>query len=87
MPISKDVLPRTNCSRAPDEGMITEKDLKILWVSRTLTNIDFEYGKEVLNLERSNIEPEQKNDLKQQLLLSYRKRRAAYQALIESLRR
>lgn len=66
--------------------MITECDLKILWISRTLTNIDFRYSEDILNLDHSDLEIEQKNYIKAQLLMKYRERRAPYQKLLESLR-
>ena len=69
------------------EGMTTDDDLKILWVSRTLANIDFQYCEEMLTLERSTIEIEQKSYIKRQLLSKYRERRAPYQTLLEDLRR
>ncbi|PVE20914.1 hypothetical protein DC522_29610 [Microvirga sp. KLBC 81] len=79
-------LAQNDFSNASSERMITERDLKILWISRTLTNIDFQYGEEILNLDRSDLEIEQKNYIKAQLLLKYRERRAPYQELLESLR-
>ncbi|MXQ14269.1 hypothetical protein [Microvirga makkahensis] len=51
-----------------------------------MTNIDFQYGEEILNLERSNLEIEQKNYIKTQLLLKYRERREPYQKLLASLK-
>jgi len=66
--------------------MITEVDLKILWISRTLTDIDFQICEDLLDLERIDLELEQKNYIKAQLLLKYRERRAPYQTLLESLR-
>jgi hypothetical protein len=79
---------RHHCSRQPsNQGTISDKDLKILWVSRTLTNIDFQYCEDMLDLERSTIEVEQKSYIRRQLLSKYRERRAPYQALLESLRR
>ncbi|WP_256369935.1 hypothetical protein [Microvirga sp. KLBC 81] len=39
-----------------------------------------------MNLDRSDLEIEQKNYIKAQLLLKYRERRAPYQELLESLR-
>lgn len=78
-------LTQKDMGKSSPERMITERDLKILWISRTLTNIDFQYGEEILNLERSNLEIEQKNYIKTQLLFKYRERRAPYQKLLESL--
>ncbi|MGO4523522.1 hypothetical protein AB4097_01525 [Microvirga sp. 2MCAF35] len=67
-------------------GAITDNDLKILWVTRTLTNIDFQYGEDILNLSHSNIDAEQKRYIEAELLLKYRERREPYQKLLESLR-
>ena len=60
MPISKEVLVRSDCNQPYPGGMLSDNDLKILWVSRTLTNIDFQYGEELLGLERSEIEVERR---------------------------
>jgi hypothetical protein len=86
MPVSKDILGRKPPTQPSSERMLTETDLKILWISRTLTNIDFQYGEDVLNLDLSDIEIEQRNYIKKQLLLKYQQRRAPYQTLLESLR-
>jgi hypothetical protein len=82
MPVNTDQRPM----REPHGGMITEKDLKILWVARTLTNIDFQYGEEILSLNHSGIDAEQKQYIEKQLLLKYRERREPYQKLLETLR-
>ena len=85
MPVTKP-LTQQLLTNEPQRGMITENDLKILWVARTLTNIDFQYGEDILNLDRSGIESEQKQYIEKQLLLKYRERREPYQRLLESLR-
>jgi hypothetical protein len=86
VPVNNDPLAHPCLAGDPHEGMITENDLKILWVARTLTNIDFQYGEDILNLDRSGIEAEQKQYIEKQLLLKYRERREPYQRLLESLR-
>ncbi|MBO1904764.1 hypothetical protein KHP60_20400 [Microvirga sp. 3-52] len=86
MPVAKDALPRQRTMNGAHGNMITENDLKILWVARTLTNIDFQYGEDILSLDRSDIEVEQKRYIERQLLLKYRERREPYQKLLESLR-
>jgi hypothetical protein len=86
MPVTKDALMQQRLTRDPHEGMITENDLKILWVARTLTNIDFQYGEDILSLHRSDIDTEQKRFIERQLLLKYRERREPYQKLLENLR-
>jgi len=86
MPVSREASAHPGHMRAPHGGMITENDLKILWVARTLTNIDFQYGEDMLNLDRSGIDAEQKQYIQKQLLMKYRERREPYQKLLESLR-
>jgi hypothetical protein len=86
MPVDKEALTHPGSKTDDDGGMLTEKDLKILWVARTLTNIDFQFGEDILCLERSGIEIEQKQYIERQLLLKYRERREPYQKLLESLR-
>ncbi|MBQ0821588.1 hypothetical protein HPT29_008895 [Microvirga terrae] len=86
MPFDEDALTSPYTANSNQTGMITENDLKILWVARTLTNIDFQYGEDILNLSRSAIEAEQKRYIETQLLLKYRERREPYQRLLESLR-
>jgi hypothetical protein len=85
MPVNKTDLTDQRPRRNSSKGMITDNDLKILWVARTLTNIDFQYGEEILNLDHSNIDAEQKRHIETQLLLKYRERREPYQKLLESL--
>ena len=85
MPINKDVLPREHAIRPSSDGILTEDDLKILWVTRTLANIDFRYGEDILNLETGNIEIEQKSYIRKQLTLKHQERRAPYQRLLDSL--
>jgi hypothetical protein len=85
MPVNKDVLPRKRPAKPLLKGMISENDLKILWVSRTLTNIDFQYGEDLLSLERSNIEIEQKSYIRKQLMLKHQERREPYRKLLENL--
>lgn len=86
MPVSKEISTHQGHTDAPHAGMITENDLKILWVARTLTNIDFQYGEDMLTLDRSGIDAEQRRYIETQLLMKYRERREPYQKLLESLR-
>ncbi|EIM25631.1 hypothetical protein [Microvirga lotononidis] len=86
MPVSKANVSDAHPGRKAPRGMITDNDLKILWVARTLTNIDFQYGEDILNLDRSPIDAEQRRYIETQLLLKYRERREPYQKLLESLR-
>jgi hypothetical protein len=86
MPVAKDASTRPCTMNDAHGSMITENDLKILWVARTLTNIDFQYGEDILSLDRSDIDVEQRRHIEMQLLLKYRERREPYQKLLESLR-
>ncbi|WP_262296385.1 hypothetical protein [Microvirga sesbaniae] len=86
MPLDEDALMNPCSARSNQVGMITENDLKILWVARTLTNIDFQYGEDILHLSRCAIEAEQKSYIERQLHLKYCERREPYQRLLESLR-
>ena len=71
----------------PDLGTLSDDDLKILWIARTLTNIDAQCCEDILNIEQSELEIEQKKYIRDQLMRKYQERRAPYQALLESLRR
>ena len=68
MPVSNETSTHPGHARVPHGNMITENDLKILWVARTLTNIDFQHGEDMLNLDRSGIDAEQKQYIEKQLL-------------------
>ena len=71
----------------PSARSLSDDDLKILWISRTLTNIDAQCCEDILNIERGDLEIEQKKYIRDQLMRKYQERRAPYQALLESLRR
>jgi hypothetical protein len=86
MPISKAMSDEDRKSRPRREGMISEDDLKILWVARTLTNIEFRYCEDMLELESSPIEIEQKNYIKGQMQSKYRERRQPYLELLKKLK-
>ncbi|WP_414475739.1 hypothetical protein [Microvirga sp. M2] len=47
--------------------------------------MDYQCCEEILSLDRYDLEIEQKNFIKAQLLRRYRERRAPYQKLLESL--
>jgi len=66
--------------------MLSEVDLKILWVSRTLTNIDFEYAEELLKLERSQLHKDLKASVRDVIISKYRERRQPYADLLKDLR-
>lgn len=86
MSIDEDASMHPRTMRSAHGGMLTENDLKILWVARTLTNIDFQYGEDILSLRRSGIEREQKSYIERQLFAKYRERREPYRRLLDSLR-
>jgi hypothetical protein len=69
----------------PERRMLSELDLKILWVARTLTNIDFHYETELLKLEQNEIDDIQKNCMKGEVLSKHHERRKPYVSLLEAL--
>ncbi len=86
MPTSKALFDEDHRKGLHREGMLSETDLKILWVARTLTNIEFRHCEDMLELERSVIEIERKNYIKGQLLSKYRERRQPYLELLKQLK-
>lgn len=71
----------------PSDRSLSDNDLKMLWISRTLTNIDAQCCEDILSIEQSELEIEQKKYIRDQMMRKYQERRAPYQALLESLRR
>ncbi|WP_201833515.1 hypothetical protein [Microvirga zambiensis] len=71
----------------PSDRSLSDNDLKILWISRTLTNIDAQCCEDILSIEQSELEIEQKKYIRDQMMRKYQERRAPYQALLEGLRR
>lgn len=65
--------------------MLSEIDLKILWVSRTLTNIDFRRDSELLRVEESGLCDADKRALKAALEAEYERRRQPYVKLLNEL--
>ncbi len=86
MPASKALFDEDHRNGLHREGMLNEIDLKILWVARTLTNIEFRHCEDMLALKRSPIEIEQRNFIKGQMLSKYRERRQPYLDLLKQLR-
>ena len=86
MPTIKALFDEEHRNSPPREGMLSEIDLKILWVARTLTNIEFRHCEDMLELERSLIEIEQKNYIKGQMLSKYRERQQPYLELLKQLK-
>lgn len=76
-----------NFSRnVPGEGILSEHDLKILWVARTLTNIELQCEAALARLEHSCSDKDLRDFIKGQLLSKFRERREPYVALLEELR-
>ena len=67
-------------------GILSELDLKILWVSRTLSNIDFQYEPEFIRLKQSPVHEDIKKLMREALTATYRKKRAPYVKLLVELR-
>lgn len=75
-----------NIHNASHGGELSEGDLKILWVARTLTNIELQCEAELVRLEQSQINEEQRRFIREQLLSKFRERREPYVSLLEELR-
>jgi hypothetical protein len=71
---------------ASKHGILSELDLKILWVSRTLSNIDFQYEPEFIRLKQSPVHEDIKRLMQEALTATYRKKRAPYVKLLVELR-
>ena len=87
MPVRQLIPTSTFHSEEFSRESLTDNDLKILWISRTLTNIDAQCCEDILNIEQSDLEIEQKKYIRDQLMRKYRERRAPYQTLLDSLRK
>jgi hypothetical protein len=70
---------------ADGSGILSEIDLKILWVARTLTNIDFEFEAEFFRLEKSRLEGDQKQQIRDAIASRHRERREPYAKLLREL--
>ena len=71
---------------ASRDGILSDLDLKILWVSRTLSNIDFQYEPEFIRLKQSPVHEDIKKLMSEALIATYRKKRAPYVKLLMELR-
>jgi hypothetical protein len=71
---------------APKDGILSELDLKILWVSRTLSNIDFQYEPEFIRLKQSPVHEDLKRLMREALTATYTRKRAPYVKLLLELR-
>jgi hypothetical protein len=76
---------RFTSANADNTGILSEIDLKILWVARTLTNIDFEFESELFRLEKSHLESPQKDRIKETITSRHRERREPYAKLLRDL--
>lgn len=68
-------------------GMLSNQDLEILWVARTLTNIYVQYESELVKLEQSDIPEGLKDSVKQAIMSKYQERRTSYANLLEQLKK
>lgn len=64
---------------------LSDVDLKILWVSRTISDIDYKYEPEFLRIARSSIHKDVKKIMRDGLISLYRKKRAPYVKLLTEL--
>ncbi len=71
---------------ASKHGILSELDLKILWVSRTLSNIDFQYEPEFIRLKQSPVHEDIKRLMREALTATFHKKRAPYVKLLFELR-
>ncbi|WP_230532471.1 hypothetical protein [Microvirga roseola] len=67
-------------------GILSDIDLKILWVSRTLTTIDLQYEPKLVKLEKSSVHSDLKKPVKEALISAYREKRRPYERLLQELR-
>ena len=75
------------CDAGPKSGVLTDIDLQILWISRTLSNIDFQYEPEFIRLKQNPLHEDLKKLMRDALVSTYRKKRAPYVKLLVELRR
>jgi hypothetical protein len=68
------------------QGTLSNLDLKILWVSRTLTNIDFQYEPEFIRIKQSPVHDDIKKMMRDALISTYRRKRAPYVKLLVEMR-
>ncbi|MCB5176052.1 hypothetical protein [Microvirga lenta] len=67
------------------KGFLSETDLKILWVARTLTNIDLQYESDLLKLNQSRVPHDLKKPIQAVILSRHHARREPYVKLLEQL--
>jgi hypothetical protein len=66
---------------------LSDLDLKILWVNRTLRFIDRHYTPELLRLKQSPVHRDIRRLMSTALIATYRKKRAPYVKLLADLRK
>jgi hypothetical protein len=75
-----------NGQKSINKGILSEIDLKILWLSRTLSDIDCQYEPEFLRIRRSPVHRDLKKVMREALISTYRKKRAPYLKMLTELR-
>jgi hypothetical protein len=70
-----------------DSEPISDLDLKILWVERTLHLIDRYYTPEFLRLKQSSVHRDIRRLMSKALIATYRQKRAPYVKLLGDLRK
>lgn len=75
-----------NDQNSIDKGMLSEADLKILWLSRTLIDTDCQDEPEFLRIRQSPIHRDLKKVMRDALRSTYRKQRAPYLKILTELR-
>jgi hypothetical protein len=75
-----------NGQKSINKGILSEIDLKILWLSRTLSDIDSQYEPEFLRIRRSPVHRDLKKVMREALISTYRKKRAPYLKMLTELR-
>jgi hypothetical protein len=68
------------------KGVLSETDLKILWVSRKLSDIDCKFETEFLRIRQSIVHRDLKKVMREALISTYRRRRAPYLKMLTELR-
>ncbi|HZH53968.1 MAG TPA: hypothetical protein VEZ16_19050 [Microvirga sp.] len=87
MPDDRNTSIRVGKIAAPHKGILSETDLKILWLARTLSNIELQHESELFRLEQSDTHEYLKKSIKAAMLARYYERRQPYLELLEDLRR
>jgi hypothetical protein len=75
-----------NGQKSINKGILSEIDLKILWLSRTLSDIDCQYEPEFLRIRRSPVHRDLMKVMREALISTYRKKRAPYLKMLTELR-